>query len=169
MKKIILFFALIIVFTAVIFAQTSPKTTNTAFDAMLNNMLSMSVPILTSEQLYTRIYTQKETFTLLDARETNEYKVSHLPNAINVGYDKFDIKTVQNLPKKTPILIYCSVGYRSERIGERLQKAGFSQVYNLYGGIFDWANRKFPLLDAREKTTLKVHPYSKTWGLWLKS
>ncbi len=165
MKKIILIIALNIAFFNLITAQ---KTTNAAFDALINAKLSKTVPQITAEQLHTRIYTKNENFTILDTREPAEYNVSHLAKAINVGYDKFDIKTLANLDKKTPIVVYCSIGYRSERVGEKLFAAGFLKVFNLYGGIFDWSNRRYPLVDNFEKTTKKVHNYNAVWGVWLK-
>ena len=63
---------------------------------------------------------------LLDAREKEEFGVSHLENAVWVGYDGFDInKVVQQFPnKEKPIVVYCSIGVRSEDIGEQLKNAG---------------------------------------------
>ena len=73
---------------------------------------------------------------LLDARELNEYEVSHISGAKNVGYEKFDLKkTIKELPKNKPIIVYCSLGYRSGDIADKLNKAGF-KTYNLYGGNF---------------------------------
>ena len=64
--------------------------------------------------------------------------------------------------------MYCSVGYRSERIGEKLIKEGYSNVFNLYGGIFDWVNNDNPVYDFNEKV-YKVHAYNKDWGKWVEN
>ena len=63
---------------------------------------------------------------LLDARELKEYKVSHLPNSTYVGYDDFNLDTVvKSLPNTaSTIVVYCSVGIRSEDIAEQLKKKG---------------------------------------------
>lgn len=148
-------------------AQNNSKTTSSAFDALLDKMLHFSIPILTAEQLHERIYEKKQPILLLDAREDAEYTMSHLATAKNIGFNKFKLKSLLNTPKETPTVVYCSIGYRSERIGEQLKKAGFTNVYNLYGGIFDWSNRGFPLVDTHEKPTKKVHNYNAVWGLWL--
>ncbi|WP_010518224.1 rhodanese-like domain-containing protein [Croceivirga radicis] len=106
-------------------------------------------------------------YIILDAREQKEFAVSHLPNAVFVGYKNFELKRIRGkLPEKkeTPIVVYCSIGVRSENIGERLQKAGFTNVKNLYGGIFEWSNKGYPLIDKNNNTTKKVHAYSKQWG-----
>jgi hypothetical protein len=64
--------------------------------------------------------------------------------------------------------VYCSVGYRSERIGEKLQDAGYTHVFNLYGGIFNWKNQDGVVLDASNDTTERVHTYNKSWSRFLK-
>jgi len=74
---------------------------------------------------------------------------------------------VKDLDQSKPIYIYCSIGYRSEKIGEKLQKAGFKKVYNMYGGIFNWANSGYTLVDKNGKTTTKVHGYNNDWSQWL--
>ena len=39
------------------------------------------------------------------------------------------------------IIVYCSIGVRSEDIGEKLKELGYTKILNLYGGIFDWKNK----------------------------
>lgn len=114
--------------------------------------------------------TQAETWSnawLLDTREPREFEVSHLPNAQLVGYKKFDAATVEHIPKTDTIIVYCSVGYRSERIGETLKKKGYQYVYNLYGGIFNWVNNNKVVVNASSDTTARIHAYNKAWGLYL--
>ncbi len=103
----------------------------------------------------------------LDAREKPEYYVSHIKNAQWVGYTDFSLSRVKNISKTTPIVVYCSVGYRSEKVTQQLQKAGFTNVSNLYGGIFEWVNQEQPLVTPKNKPTTKIHAYNRTWGVWL--
>lgn len=103
----------------------------------------------------------------LDARELPEYQVSHLAGARWVGYDSFDLKSVADLPRDTALVIYCSVGYRSEKVTEKLLQAGFTQVSNLYGGIFEWVNERRPIVDMQGAPTEKLHAYSPSWGVWV--
>ncbi|MFT4687626.1 MAG: hypothetical protein ACI94D_002594, partial [Neolewinella sp.] len=51
-----------------------------------------------------------ENVLFLDAREAVEYEVSHLPGAINIGYDKLNLKTVKDVDKSRPVVVYCTVG-----------------------------------------------------------
>lgn len=102
---------------------------------------------------------------LLDARTQAEFDVSHLAGARRVDPDaeKLDLG---KLPPETPIVVYCSVGYRSGAVARRLGAARFTRVYNLVGGIFQWANEGRPVYRGRERAT-NVHPYDRTWGRML--
>lgn len=107
---------------------------------------------------------RREPPVLLDVRTRAEYDVSHLPGAIHVEPGS-DPATV-NLPRDRPIVTYCSVGYRSAALAERLRAAGFRDVVNLEGSIFRWANEGRPL-ECDGGLTTTVHPYNATWGLLL--
>lgn len=109
---------------------------------------------------------EKDSIVFLDTREIGEFEVSHLKNAVWVGYDKFDSQIVKaSIPNtNTPIVVYCSIGVRSENIGEKLQKLGYTNIQNLYGGIFKWKNMGNPVFDSIGNETEKVHAYNKLWG-----
>jgi len=113
---------------------------------------------------------ESENIILLDSREEKEFKTSHLKNAICVGYDFFNLDSVQaKLPNKnSKIVVYCSLGIRSEDVAEKLKKAGYSNIYNLYGGIFEWKNNDLEVLNSQEKPTDSIHTFSKAWSKWLK-
>ena len=61
-------------------------------------------------------------------------------------------------------MTYCSAGYRSGKLAERLQAAGYTNVRNLDGSIFKWANERRPLVRGESEPVTKVHPYSAIWG-----
>ncbi len=130
---------------------------------MIDNTLDKTVPFINAKELSENL----QNFTILDIRELNEYNVSHLKNAIHVGYSNFDINKIETIinHKKT-IVVYCSVGYRSEKIGEKLIEKGYS-VYNLYGGIFNWVNENFAIIDKNALSTKKVHCFNEKWSEWL--
>ncbi len=83
-----------------------------------------------------------------------------------MDYDKPNLEALAKIPKSASIIVYCSIGYRSERVGEQLQEAGFTNVQNLYGGLFQWVNEEKPVFNAQGKTQ-QVHAYSRSWGIWL--
>jgi len=88
---------------------------------------------------------EKEEPLLLDTREREEYDVSHFLNAILADSEKEAAEILKGSDKDRPIVVYCSVGYRSSRMAEKLKKKGFENVYNLEGSIFQWANEGRPL------------------------
>ena len=103
---------------------------------------------------------------LIDARKSGEFAVSHLQNARHLS----SVAGVQAAATSNsqPIVVYCSVGYRSSALAEKLQKAGLTNVYNLEGSIFAWANEGRPVF--RGGTNLQpaqVHPYNARWGALL--
>lgn len=136
---------------------------NSDLDEELKSLYKNTVPIVSMEDAE-----NWSNATLLDAREPEEYQVSHIPNATCVGYDDFEMASVSGLAKTDTIIVYCSVGYRSERIGEQLQEAGFQNVFNLYGGIFHWKNHDGVVVSADNDTTEKVHTYNRSWSRFLK-
>ncbi len=135
-------------------------------DAILQKYNQATIPYIHVEELHKT----HEDLILLDAREKVEYDVSHIQNAIYVGYEQFQMQhiTSQNIDKSKKIVVYCSLGVRSEDISEKLKKAGYKNVYNLYGGIFEWKNNDLPVVNPKNKKTEEVHVYSKEWSKWLR-
>ena len=107
--------------------------------------------------------------TYLDAREEQEYRVSHIKDALWVGYDDFNIETIEKqiTNKDQEIVVYCSLGIRSEVIASKLKKAGYSNVKNLYGGIFEWKNNNHSVYNTQDNETDSIHIFSKKWSKWL--
>lgn len=103
---------------------------------------------------------------LLDVRGEEEYRVSHLPGAIRVEPGGELPQSLLSLPRDTLIVAYCSVGYRSSELVERLKKEGFTRAQNLEGSIFEWANKGYPL-ERDGKPVHEVHPYDESWGVLL--
>lgn len=146
----------------IIFLSTFPSFgQSVAYKTLLEGIYDDRFPVIKPAQI-----TNLDNYQILDAREKAEYEVSHLPDAKWVGYDTFDLKNVADLDKNQPVLVYCTVGARSQEIGKKLQSAGFTRVYNLYGGIIHWVNENQPVVQ-NGKPTQKVHTYSKSWGIWL--
>ena len=100
---------------------------------------------------------------LLDARSVEEYEVSHLPGAVRVDPDAEPPTLPDGLAKDVPIVAYCSVGYRSSVLANRLMEAGYSEVWNLEGSIFEWANEGRPVYRG-DREVRQVHPYDRRWG-----
>ncbi len=133
------------------------------FDKEIANTISFTVPLMGVEELHAR----QEELVVFDTRKKEEYEMSHIPGAKYLGYKDFEADRLGDLPKDAKIVLYCSIGYRSEKIGQRLQAMGYKNVFNLYGSIFEWANRSYPLENKEGESTLKVHTYNKAWSKWV--
>lgn len=99
---------------------------------------------------------------LLDARSAAEVAVSQLGGATRIDPDHPDVAALGS-SHAAPIVVYCSVGYRSAVVARALVRAGFSNVRNLEGGIFAWANAGRPVY-RRGRVVHDVHPFDDVWG-----
>ena len=110
---------------------------------------------------------QRENLLLFDVRESEEYAVSHLQGARPAPSKDEAQKALQGVPSDQRIVLYCSVGYRSSELAQFLMKKGYTEVYNLEGSIFTWANEGRPVYRGNERVKV-VHPYDRIWGRLLK-
>lgn len=152
-----------------LFLFVTTTSAQKSLDLLLQVNNTESIPYISVAEL--RNLQLKDSVVILDAREMKEFEVSHIVSAKYVGYDRFSSEEISAdiHNKNASIVVYCSLGIRSEDIGEKLKKEGFTNVKNLYGGIFEWKNNDFPIIDSEGKNTENVHVYSKFWGKWLKN
>ncbi len=76
---------------------------------------------------------------LIDARTPPELEKGHLPNVLNYDYRADEIKkAVKELDKNKPVLIYCGSGIRSQKAAEIMIGAGFTEIYDMEGGMKAW-------------------------------
>jgi rhodanese-related sulfurtransferase len=124
------------------------------------------VPGLSTAELADWLATDRPPPRLLDARTPGEFAVSHLAGARLAPTAEDALQLLAGARRDDPIVIYCSVGYRSAAIVERLVAAGFTRVQNLDGSLFQWANEGRPVYrDGR--VVEEVHPYDEKWGVLL--
>ncbi|NBU36070.1 MAG: rhodanese-like domain-containing protein [Bacteroidetes bacterium] len=161
---------LCLVFSAVLSSACSqnqpldkPKTKQPEFGKKIDGLLSFTVPLLSVSNLIKN----KDNYIIFDAREKEEFEISHIPDAIFLGYSDFNEIRLKDIPKESSIVVYCSIGYRSEKIGEKMLRSGYKNVYNLYGSIFEWVNENYPLVNAKGKFTSNLHSYNKSWSKWV--
>lgn len=135
------------------------------FDKKIKSLVSGTVPYIYEDKLNTKIDSGDDVI-ILDTRTEEEFNISHLTGAKFIDYDDFNADMVKGLDKDKEVIVYCSVGYRSEKIGEKLQDMGFKNVKNLYGGIFEWKNNGNVVVTEKNETD-SVHTYNKSWSKWL--
>ena len=97
------------------------------------------VPEITVEELKARI-DQNDKFVLLDVREPYEWDIARIPGAKLIPLGELSSR-MSELDTADEIIIHCKVGGRSATAVRHLQKAGFSKLLNVAGGILAWADR----------------------------
>lgn len=146
-----------------ILASCGQSLNQRSYEIMLKGLLSHSVP----EKSVAEIEKEQQ-FIFLDAREKKEFEVSHIKNAVWVGSKKFNLAQLNGIDKNERIIVYCSIGYRSEKVAEKLISAGYHSVSNLYGGIFQWVNEGNTVYKMSNEPTIEVHAYNRMWSKWLR-
>jgi rhodanese-related sulfurtransferase len=99
---------------------------------------------------------------LLDIRSAEEFAVSRIPGARHVPPEAvldFAERELASADRKQLIVVYCSVGLRSAVAARDLRFLGFTQVKNLRGSLFQWANERRTLEGGTA-----VHTYDDYWG-----
>jgi len=99
---------------------------------------------------------------LLDVRSPEEYSGQHLKGAANVDWNggDFEVKAGK-YDKSKPIFVYCMVGGRSKKAANKLHSMGFTQIYDLQGGIMKWDAEKYPTVKANESKGMDIVEYNK--------
>jgi rhodanese-related sulfurtransferase len=83
---------------------------------------------------------------VLDVREDSEYKSGHVLNATHIPLGKLGERIGElEKYKDKPIVVVCRSGNRSCSASALLGKQGFTQAYNLAGGMMAWQKANLPL------------------------
>jgi rhodanese-related sulfurtransferase len=83
---------------------------------------------------------------VLDVREEDEYKAGHVLNSTLIPLGKLKQRTGElEKYRDRPIVVVCRSGNRSANACVTLGKQGFTQAYNLAGGVNAWQKAKLPL------------------------
>lgn len=111
-------------------AQKSKSDANT-----VETSEEIIVSLISSENLNAKL----GDIQLIDVRTPEEYAQGHLKNAVNINfYDAAFLDDMDKLDKSKELYIYCKSGNRSGKASKKLEKMGFTRVYDLQGGINNW-------------------------------
>lgn len=82
---------------------------------------------------------------VLDVRTPEEFVSGHIGDPINIDFYDADFSAqLDELTKDTPYFVYCRSGNRSGQTVEIMRELGFTEVYELDGGIGAWAQAGLP-------------------------
>ncbi|MBM3350507.1 MAG: rhodanese-like domain-containing protein [Betaproteobacteria bacterium] len=78
---------------------------------------------------------------ILDVRELDEWQAQHITGAIHIPLAQVEQRLSELAQyKHSSVIVQCRSGKRSAKAAIKLQMAGFTQVYNLTGGINAWVS-----------------------------
>ena len=108
----------------------------------------------------------KKQVQLLDVRTKDEYAKSHLANSMHADWlDKAEFKRrTEFLDKSAPVYVYCLSGGRSHAAAEALRKNGYTQVYELKGGLTAWKAASLPVEQPAGTKDLGVDEFNHIIG-----
>jgi phage shock protein E len=91
--------------------------------------------------------TQEADVVILDVRTKGEFNEGHIANSINIDVesDTF-LNEISNLDKSKTYAVYCRSGNRSGQAVAKMTNEQFISLYNLNGGVIDWAGAGYPLV-----------------------
>lgn len=89
---------------------------------------------------------------IVDVRESDEFAGGHLPESRNIPQSRFaeQLGELEKFKDK-PVILCCLSGMRSGKLCGDLVKQGFTQVYNLAGGIDAWKSAGYPVQKGGRK------------------
>ena len=91
--------------------------------------------------------TQESDVVILDVRTKSEFNEGHIANSINIDFqsDTF-LNEISKLDKSKTYAVYCRSGNRSGQAVSKMTNEEFISLYNLNGGVIDWAGAGYPLV-----------------------
>jgi rhodanese-related sulfurtransferase len=98
---------------------------------------------------------------LLDVRTSQEFNKGHINKSLQADWLQKEQFTdrVQHLRKDAPILVYCASGVRSAEAAKWLRSNGYSNVFELKGGIVQWKAEDKPIVEPKKTKQLSEREY----------
>ncbi len=84
----------------------------------------------------------RDPIELLDVRTPEERAIAAIPGAILLN--EAEAARIESLPRDTKLVLHCHHGGRSQQAAEQFVSLGFSQVFNVIGGIDAWSQEIDP-------------------------
>jgi phage shock protein E len=85
---------------------------------------------------------------ILDVRTPEEFNAGHIPNAININVAASNFSSeVSKLDKNATVAVYCRSANRSAVATNEMADLGFTDMYDMQGGIIDWEAAGGPVVN----------------------
>ena len=102
------------------------------------------ITLISIEEVF-EIIKNNEDYIILDVRTQEEYGEGHIGSVVLISVDELEGR-LDELPEDKPIIVYCKAGVRSNTAASILIENGFTQVYDMSGGILEWIDKGYPVI-----------------------
>ncbi|MDG1718211.1 MAG: thioredoxin domain-containing protein [Flavobacteriales bacterium] len=100
---------------------------------------------------------------IIDVRTSQEFNSGHIIDATNIDFYSDDFTDKLKIVRKdVPIYVYCRSGGRSSSAANKMEKLGFTKVYNLLGGIGSWQSEGYETIKSKEVETTNQPKFTET-------
>lgn len=97
---------------------------------------SDKIKTISSTELQSKVGQQIQ---LIDVRTPEEFLENNIEGSQNIDISSKDFEQkVAQLDQNKPIYVYCRKGSRSRKAAQKLEDLGFTEIYDLKGGILEW-------------------------------
>ena len=98
---------------------------------------------------FQKLMNKQSAVQLIDVRTVGEYAGGHLEGSQNIDISSSEFtKEIEKLDKTQPVFVYCLSGGRSASASRKLVSMGYSNVYDMKGGIMAWKRAELPVETA---------------------
>ncbi|WP_439153085.1 rhodanese-like domain-containing protein [Winogradskyella sp.] len=99
-----------------------------------NTSQSNAIKLLSAEEFKAQV--ENKNVQLVDVRTPAEFNSGHIKGAKNIDFfsGKFNVE-FNKLNKEKAVYVYCRSGSRSRQTSKKLEAMGFTEIYDLKGGI----------------------------------
>ena len=105
------------------------------------------ISLVSASEAYDITTAPPANLVVLDVRTPEEFDEGHLADAINIDFYEADFSlNLEALDKDVPYVLYCRSGNRSGTTAAQMRDLGFSEVYEVDGGILSWLDSGLPLV-----------------------
>jgi thioredoxin len=104
-----------------------------------NGQSPKKIQTIVAPEAFAKKIKETQQAQILDVRTPEEYTLEHIDNAVNVDWlgDNF-IVDAEKFDKSKPVFVYCKIGGRSSKATAKLAEMGFTNIYELDGGLMKW-------------------------------
>jgi rhodanese-related sulfurtransferase len=88
----------------------------------------------------------------VDVRTPNERDAKRIAGSVGISLNRLEDR-MNELPRDRRLLVHCAGGYRSSIAASLLQRAGFTQIVELAGGVAAWEAASLPLVGRQSAVT----------------